>query len=820
MFEKPTNLIKTNEMTNTEDISTSVTPMMKQYKEIKGRYLDSLLFYRLGDFYELFYNDAEIVSKKLGLVLTKRANVPMCGVPWHAHEMYLTKLINMGYKIAICEQLETPEEAKKRGRKETIRRDVTRVITNGTLIESSLISEKQSNFLLAIAYNKEKLGIAYADISTGTFKIEDTNPSELLTILAKINPSEIICADNILTSSSFLETLSNYRSIIHPIPSSKFMTDTASKRLAKFYGIKFIDAIGEISTQCIDAASMIVEYVSDAYLDTKVCLPFPQIVNKNDYMYIDHFTRKSLEINTSLSGNKKCSLLSTIDRTMTSQSARLLADWVSNPLCNIEKIEKRLSLVEFFVNNRDIAKRIQDILEDFPDIERALSRITINKCGPIDLHAIKFACKKICKLNDIILQVETLKNLDLSFEKIDKIIESLDEALKDENLPHLTRDGNFIKPNYNENLDELNNIINNGEYFIEAIQKRYATETGISNLKIKNNGILGCFIETSPNNISKIPYDFIHKQSLASCIRYTTPELSDIETKIRNAESDALKQELLIFEELRVMIEGASNFIRNTSKKISFIDCITSLATLAIENNYIKPTIIEDSHILDIQNGRHPVVEKYLLKDGETFIENDCSIDQSSVISIITGPNMGGKSTYLRQNAIIIIMAQIGSYVPASKAIIGITDKIFSRVGANDDISSGKSTFMVEMIETAVILRQATNKSFIILDEIGRGTSTYDGLAIAWAVVEEIHNSIRARTLLATHYHELKKISQHISNVKFLNVQVAENNNQIIFMHKIKDGFADKSYGIHVASISGFPDHVVTRANELLSSFQ
>ncbi|MDR1488677.1 MAG: DNA mismatch repair protein MutS [Holosporales bacterium] len=805
------------------------TPMLKQYRQIKEEHKDSLVFFRLGDFYELFFDDAKIASKELGIVLTKKAEgTPMCGIPWHAHEMYLTKLINNGHKVVICEQLETPEEAKKtRGASATINRGVVRIVTKGTLIESSLISERQSNFLLAISKGKENFGIAYADISTGVFKIEEIDYRDLLNCISKINPEEIICTDITLTNDQYvLETLHQYRSIIHPVPSVKFMKANAEKILANFYGMKFIDAMGKINQECIEAASLVVEYISNAYSKTKINLSFPTTVNQQEYVQIDYFTRRNLELIKPLNNNdtncsKKSTLLHTIDKTITNQGARLLADWLATPLLCLKKIEKRQDFVTFFINNQDVLKEIRDGLQHFPDIERSLTRIIMNRCGPRDLNAVRISLHKMVYLHDevILRHTEELNGLELLFDGVHELADILDNALEEDNLPNLARDGGFIKHGYDTDLDSFRNFVENGETLIKAMQKKYVSETGISNIKIKNNRVLGYFIETTSNNSSKIPYDFIHRQTLANCIRYTSKEVIDLSTKIYEAEGNSIRQELLVFENICERIQSLQASLKNSAQKISFLDCITSLAHLAIENNYTKP-YVNEGYGIEIIGGRHPVVENGLLKNGENFVANDCIISEKSVISIVTGPNMGGKSTYIRQNALIVILAQMGSYVPASKAVIGIVDKIFSRIGASDDISSGRSTFMVEMTETALILRRATERSLVIMDEIGRGTSTYDGLAIAWAVIEEIHDNLKAKTLFATHYHELKNITKTIKNVKFLTVEVDESMDKITLMHRIKEGMANKSYGIHVALIAGFPLKTVKRAEKLLDKYK
>ena len=790
------------------------TPMMKQYNEIKQQYPDALLFYRLGDFYELFYEDAVVASKELGITLTQRHNTPMCGVPWHAHENYLAKLVKNGHRVAICEQLETPLEAKKQNKK-TVDRGIVRVVTQGTLVESSILNNKANNFLMSISgIASEKIGIAYADISTGSFFVEEIETKDLATCISKISPSEIICQDSALFENEILKHLEPYQAITRPLPSAKFSQDSSQKRLTDFFKIKFIDAFGDFSICSIDAAAAIVEYTTDVYISNNVNLSYPKLVKSYEHMQIDLFTRRSLELIKTQGGTRNGSFLNSIDQTQTSQGARLLERWLMHPLLNIEAINKRLDFVEFFVSHKETVNELQSILRSFPDIERSLSRIVMNKSGPKELVAIKIALEQATKIAYIAEKFTEISHLSPSFPDIAVFINILKSALSD-SAPTFTRDGGFIKEGYDNELDEYMNLLKNGNSIIKSLQMSYIEETGINSLKIKNNNVIGYFIEISPQHASKMPYKFIHRQTLGSAIRYTTSELSDIANKIYSSEASAKRREIAIFEDLCSKITEIQKELNDISQKISFIDVVSSFAKLALDNSHTRP-ILTHEKILNIKNGKHHVVAQHLRSVGGKFVENDSNIDDSKLVSILTGPNMGGKSTYIRQNAIIILMAQIGMFVPATSAVIGIADKIFSRVGAFDDISSGKSTFMIEMLETAAILCQATEKSFIILDEVGRGTSTYDGLSIAWAIVEEICLNIKARTIFATHYHELINIK--IPNVHFLTVTVQEWNDKILFMHKISDGFIDKSYGIHVAKLAGFPKKVLERAAEILKN--
>jgi DNA mismatch repair protein MutS len=792
---------------------------MRQYRAIKEQHPDSLVFYRLGDFYELFGDDAVIASKELGLVLTKRQDTPMCGVPWHASDMYLMKLIKNGHTVAICEQMETPEEAKKRGgAKTTVERSVTRVVTQGTLTEQSMLTEKNNNFLLAISDEaNDSLGIAYADVSTGLFFVEDIRTEELSSTLSKVIPAEIVCPDCLLSKRHILDSLDKYRTIVRAIPSSRFMGGTTSSRLAKFFGLQCIDAFGNLSKQCVEAASEVTEYISDAYKSGNVFLAFPKCINNSEYMRLDNFTRKSLELTQANNDNRKSALLHSIDRTETAQGARMLSRWLMEPLIDIPQINARLDYVEFFMKNQTILKEMKNALSGFPDLERSISRILMDRAGPRDLKCISVALSKAAEIGERISQFPQLSSLRFSFNGAEKIIRTLDGALSD-SLPVLARDGGFIKEEYDDELDEIIRAVKDGDLVMRDMQRAYVNETRIPSLKIKKNSVLGYFVEISPNFASKMPYKFTRRQSLATCMRYTSEELVEVANKVYSAESNMRRRELAIFDDIVKMIANKQASIREVASDISFLDVMSSFAQLAIDNNYVRPELVTE-RVLSIRNGRHPVVENNLKSNGTKFVRNDCEMDENRRVAVLTGPNMGGKSTFLRQNAIIIIMAQIGSFVPADYAKIGVTNRIFSRVGASDDIASGRSTFMVEMTETATILQQATSDSFVILDEIGRGTSTHDGLAIAWAVIEEIANNIGARTLLATHYHEFIKIRDDIPSIKFLTVKVEEWNGKIVFLHKIEDGFADKSYGLHVALLAGFPRHVIDRAKNILKRY-
>ena len=793
---------------------------MAQYKKLKDKNPDCLLFYRLGDFYELFYGDAVVASKILGLVLTHRQDAPMCGIPYHAYETYLSKLVNSGYRIAICEQTETPEEAKKRGNKGPIEREVVRIVTSGTLVEESLLSSKANNYLLSIVSENSDIGLAYADVSSGMFFVEISSIADIISIITKINPSEIICIDSLCDNMEILNKLEQYKSILHILPNVKFNNTSAIERLTKFYNIKFIESFGNFPKCVIKAASIVVDYISNMYSSAKISLLPPRFVNSSEYMNLDSFTQKSLELITTHSGSRQGSLLSCLDCTKTSQGARMLSRWITSPLTNISKITSRFNFVEFFVNNKIILDSIRELLYTTPDIERAVSRVLMDKCNPKDIRSILVSLINFRQINEILLNNEQLRPLYIDDKAINEIIDKLSSAIV-EDPPTFARDGNFIKNGYDKQLDEYKKLLDNAEYYIRQMQVEYVNDSGIPSLKIKNNDVLGYFIEISPSYVRKVPYNFIHRQTLSSCMRYTTQDLIDIANKIYSAKANTKQRELFLFDELVQYIAKYQKLLRNVSHIISFVDVITSFANQAIVNNYAKPIFVNEK-IIKIINGRHPVVEQSLKNKGESFVQNSFNCDESSILTILTGPNMGGKSTYLRQNALIILMAQIGSFVPADEAILSISDRIFSRVGASDDIASGKSTFMVEMLETAAILNQATDKSFVILDEIGRGTSTYDGLSIAWAVAEELALKIKVRTLFATHYHELIDLKNTINNVNYLTVEIQtdETNDTIQFIHKIIKGFANKSFGVNVALMAGFPKQVISRAKEIMNGFK
>ncbi|MBY0281047.1 MAG: DNA mismatch repair protein MutS [Alphaproteobacteria bacterium] len=800
--------------------------MMKQYWDVKNRHPDYLLFYRMGDFFELFYEDAIIAARDLEITLTKRGkqegdDIPMCGVPAHSHELYLAKLIQKGHKVAICEQLESPEEAKKRGAKGPLQRDVIRIVTPGTLTEDSLLPAKRNNFLVALSpILKAQIGVATIDVSTGFFTVETTSLKNLNATLSRIEPAEIVMPDPLLEDPELIEVFNPWKKQLSPLPRARFDLENGRKRLETLYNVQTLDAFGDLNDAELMAAGALVDYL---YITQKQSLQQhierPQVIREQMLLAIDPATRRSLELTQTQKGEFKGSLLDCMDHTITAFGSRLLAQQLSAPLLNVNHIKKRLDQVEFFVNHSDLREEVRSILKLCPDMERCLSRLGMGRGSPRDLGAMKQGLYQTITLLQLWQgkpETPFSKWID-ALKDHENLYDALNQTLSEE-LPIFTRDGGFIKEGYNQNLDHYRNLRNHSRDLVNQLQQSYVQKTGISNLKIKHNFILGYHIDISPSHASKMTPEFIHRQTLASSVRYTTVELAELEKSIEAAAQETLTIELAIFDELLEKIRNHFEPLLKLSKALAHFDVASALSELAIRQNYNRPEI-DNSFIFSIKGGRHPIVAQALGSDSP-FVANDCQMNDSRRILLLTGPNMAGKSTYLRQNALITIMAQMGSFVPAEKAHIGIVDRVFSRVGASDDLASGRSTFMVEMVETATILHQATKRSFVILDEIGRGTATYDGLAIAWAVIEAIYNTNQCRTMFATHYHELTKLVDDLPHMACLTMKIQEWQQKVIFLHQVIPGCADKSYGVHVAALAGLPTEVVERADKLLLHFE
>ncbi|MCR5224562.1 MAG: DNA mismatch repair protein MutS [Alphaproteobacteria bacterium] len=803
------------------------TPMMAQYLTAKAQYPDCLLLFRMGDFYELFFDDAKLASSILSIALTHRGkhlneDVPMCGVPVATMDNYVGRLVRAGYKVAICEQMETPEEAKKRGYKALVRRDISRIVTAGTVTEDYLLDSHQNNYLMAVVPDTskktqevKKVSFAAIDISTGDFIVNTDIHKEFISLMNVYRPKEVLIPSS-CEKTDFAKSLSaSCGATITTLPDSKFNPIVEKDRLEKYFKVKTLDSFGiELSGE-MSACGAVLEYLLITQRDNLSVLPPPRKASFSNYLVVDPATSKSLDIVTSGHGNYEYSLLGAIDKTKTPFGARLLAARVSMPVIDINLLNARLNCVDFFMQHEKLTESIRASLTGCPDLERAINRIRFNKFSPRDLGDIRESLRIILEIQSLTREFTMPTEGEYKFEKL-KDFSELYGTLKSSLIESLSFSReNIIADGYSEELDKLKYIKNHSEDLIADLQAKYINKTGINTLKIRNNALIGWYIEIPLTQKHKVTADFIHKQTLISSIRYTTADLVSLQMKLIQAFDDwrGLEQKIYaqIVEEVLKNYEDISYAI----KLFARLDVHTNFACIARERGYVRPEMTTE-HVLEIEGGKHPVLA-LLEKD---FTENDCNLDEKNRICLLTGPNMAGKSTYLRQNALIVILAQIGCYVPAQKAVIGIVDRLFSRVGASDDLARGRSTFMVEMIETATILNQATANSFVILDEVGRGTSTYDGLSIAWAVIENLNKKNKCRVLFATHYRELTKLQNAMPNIRCKTLKVQEWNGDVVFYHKIVDGIADKSYGIHVASIAGVPAAVIKRATELLKNFE
>lgn len=829
-----------------EEQNVTLTPMMAQYLDTKKAYPEYLLFYRMGDFYEMFFDDAIKASQALDIALTKRGklngdDIPMCGVPFHAYEVYLAKLIRNGFKVAICEQMEDPKEAKKRGAKSVVRREVIRLVTSGTLTEENLLDSKKNNFILSLIKQNEVLGLSWLDLSTGDFytqeiKLKDKKEITVLsTNLARLNPVEILVSDTYLQSPSIFSIFNEYREKLTILPSARFNSENAKKRLHNLFKVETLDAFGNFERCEITAAGVLIDYIENTQKGQIPRIEKPIKVYENKVMEIDGATRKNLELLESCTSDRGASLMSVLDRTITGAGGRLLASRIASPLVDVHEINNRLDGIEFFINYPNIRDDLRIILKSCPDVERAVSKLSLSRGGPRDLANIKTTLSFIPKLKNLIHSYsqqksdQMVKDLSFAVKNIvgrlgvhDNLVDNLERALADE-LPLLSRDGGFIQNGYYPPLDEIKSLKNDSHKLIVDLQNKYIEATTISNLKIKYNNVIGYFIEVPSKFATEMleNKDFIHRQSVLNAARFTTVELTELENKIRGASDKALAIELELFNSLVQEVLICSDDISRTAKAIAEFDVASGLADIAVEKNYCRP-VVDDSFVFDVKEGRHPVVEAAIAKEhGGAFVGNDCNLsDDTSLLWLLTGPNMAGKSTFLRQNAIIAIMAQMGAYVPCRLAHIGVINKLFSRVGASDDLARGRSTFMVEMVETASILNQADERSFVILDEIGRGTATFDGLSIAWAVIEHLHEMNKCRALFATHYHELTTLTSKLQRMSLHCMKVKEFNDEVVFLHEVVNGAADRSYGIHVGKLAGLPNMVIKRAEQVLDSLE
>lgn len=796
-----------------------LTPMMRQYFEVKDRYPDCILFFRLGDFYEMFFEDAIVASKTLEIALTGKScgldeRAPMCGVPFHSANAYISKLVESGYKVAIGEQMEDPATTKG-----LVKRDVIRVVTPGTVLEGSLLENKKNNYLMSLYKENENIGLTYVDISTGEVNATYLKEDKLIEEIAKVHPTEII-----LNDLNYIEKLNNIATLSNIYINENFSQDYLNTNiLNEYFSDNYLDKLQFDENGFIkNSLSILLNYIYNTQKQVTSNINQINIYNSSEYMVLDMFTRVNLELTQTIRGNKKKgSLLHVLDKTSTAMGGRLLRKYVEEPLVNKGKIERRLNVIEEIKEDFMLREDLLETLKSVYDIERICGKIAFEKVTPKEMIHLKNSIEKLPNLKETInsSSADILKMYIEKMDNLDDIYSLIEEAIKEE--PGITiKEGNIIKSDFNDELRELRDISKNGAFLIKEIENREREKTGVKSLKIGFNKVFGYYIEITKANLStaKIDESYIRKQTLSNAERYITPELKEIEDKILNAEEKIKSLEYEIFVNIRNTIYENIDRIQKTAKIIANIDVCVSLATVAYMNNYVKPNINEGNK-LDIQNGRHPVVES--LVGEENFVPNDTYLNSGeNIINIITGPNMAGKSTYMRQTAIIALMAHIGSFVPADYADIPILDRIFTRVGASDDLSQGQSTFMVEMSEVSHILKNATDKSLVILDEIGRGTSTYDGISLAWSIVEYIQGKIKCKTLFATHYHELTDLENEFDDVKNYSIAVREDSDNIIFLRKIIPQGADKSYGIYVAKLAKLPDEVINRSREILNDLE
>ena len=828
------------------------TPVMAQYIEIKAANPDCLLFYRMGDFYELFFEDAETASRALGIVLTKRGkhlgrDIPMCGVPVIRSDEYLHRLIAQGHRVAVCEQTEDPAEAKKRGSKSVVKRDVVRLVTPGTLTEDTLLDARRNNYLLAIARARasaadaaSQFALAWIDIFTGEFRIAECDRAGLPAEIARLEPGEIVVSDALYSDpelAPYLRTLP----AVTPVTRDVFDGATAERRLSDYFAVATSAAFGALSRLELNAAAACVTYVERTQLGKRPPLSPPVREAHGTTLSIDQATRANLELVRTLGGERRGSLLAAIDRTVTSAGSRLLAQRLAAPLTDPTAIGQRLDTVEIFVGDALARQQTRELLAIAPDMARALARLVVGRGGPRDLAAIRdgigVATGLAARLDKLAKKSSELNSvLGALLAPEQAVMREMIAALADE-LPLFKRDGGFVREGYDAALDESRSLRDQSRQVVAQLQARYADNTGVKSLKIRHNNVLGYFVDVTAQHGEKLlgaPLNatFIHRQTLAGQVRFTTTELGDLESKIASAGDRVLGLELEIFERLSAMVVAASIEIKAAAEALAVLDVSSALAMLAVERAYVRPEIDRSVDFI-IEGGRHAVVEQAI---SDPFVANDCDLspppppfppplagegrEGAGRIWLLTGPNMAGKSTFLRQNALIVVLAQMGGFVPAKRAKLGVVDRLFSRVGAADDLARGRSTFMVEMVETAAILNQAGERSLVILDEIGRGTATFDGLSIAWASIEHLHEQNRCRALFATHFHELTALAPKLNRLHNATVRVKEWQGEVVFLHEVIPGAADHSYGIQVAKLAGLPTGVIERAKVVLAMLE
>jgi DNA mismatch repair protein MutS len=809
------------------DLPAALTPVMAQYHRLKDAHPGCLLFFRLGDFYELFYDDALQAAPVLDVALTKRENTPMCGVPAHAYEAYIPKLIEAGFRVAIAEQMEDPEAAKKRaGSRALVERQVVRVITPGTLTEDSFLEARSNNYLAALALAGGQIGLAWCDLCEGVPQVATITREGLMGLMARVNPGELIVSQSLQEKEDWQEFLRERQASLTFLPQSRFDPANAEARALSQYEVKSLEGFGSFSRAGTTALGVLIDYIALTQKQ-QVKLAPPSAASEAGAMLIDPATRRNLEFTQNMGGGRKGSLLDCIDLTCSAGGARFLSEQLCAPLCEEKEIARRLTRVEFFFENSLLREKLREHMKSCPDLSRALARLSLKRGGPRDLALVRQALEVSAQMGSLLDQAKL--NVDLTalrrgFGEYSALVEKLGRALRPD-LPILTRDGGFIAEGFSPALDELMALRDDSKKLIAGLQAKYVAATRIANLRIRHNNVIGYHVEVTPTQADKMlapPQNetFIHRQTLQSGVRFTTTELAELERRVSEAADKALALEIQIFGELSEAVLERADDIRTTCASLAAFDVAAALAELAKTRHWCRPEV-DGSLAFDIAGGRHPVVEKALSDSAaQAFTANGCNLGQESRLWLVTGPNMAGKSTFLRQNALIVALAQMGSYVPATSAHIGMVDRLFSRVGAADDLARGRSTFMVEMVETSAILNQATERSLVILDEIGRGTATFDGLSIAWAVVEYLYHHNRCRALFATHYHELTALKEPLPALYCATAAVREWEGKILFLHEIKGGTADRSYGIHVAQLAGLPEAVITRATALLEALE
>jgi DNA mismatch repair protein MutS len=825
-----------SEMLAENDIAAAdgITPMMAQYLSIKSAHPDYLLFYRMGDFYELFFADAAKAAEALDIALTKRGkhlgeDIPMCGVPVATAEAYLEKLIRKGHRVAVCEQTEDPAEAKKRGSKSVVRREVVRLVTPGTLTEDALLDARASNILAALGRSGGAFALAAADMSTGSFSVSAVAEEEIAAELARLAPRELLLPDALVAHDVFRPVFAALRIALSPLPASRFDSDAGARALTAHYGLLSLDGLGAFGRAELSAAGALIAYIDLTQKGRKVALRRLAKTQPQQFVGIDAATRRNLELDQTLSGGRNGSLLATIDRTVTASGARLLAARLAAPLTDIAAIASRQDAVQGFAEDAELRRKAREHLRAAPDMARALARLSVGRGGPRDLAALRDGVKAARRLRD---DMQALRGeaaaahaaLTQAIADLSQLSDRLSFLLVEE-PPYLARDGGFIVAGAHAPLDELRTLRDESRRVIAMLEGKYKTDSGVSQLRIKHNGVLGYFIEVSQQHADRLMANrdlFRHRQTMAGAVRFSTDELASLASRIAEAAESALALEAALFAEMCELAMAHAEPIAAAADALSVLDVAAALGELAVAQRYVRPKV-DDTLAFKITRGRHPVVEAALAAaHAGPFVANDCDLSPEARgrLWFVTGPNMAGKSTFLRQNALIALLAQMGSFVPAEAAHIGLIDRLFSRVGAGDDLAAGRSTFMVEMVETAAILNQATERSLVILDEIGRGTATYDGLAIAWAAAEHLHESNRSRALFATHYHELTALCERLDRCANVTMKVKEWNDSIVFLHEVTAGAADRSYGIHVAKLAGLPAAVIHRAQSVLVALE